>query len=539
MKKFYVSMLAILFMGSTFAHNLTFKVDLGTATPSANGVHVAGSFQNPAWTPGATAMTQVGTSSIYQVTVTVPTGNYEFKFLNGNAWGDDETPGANCSIGGGNGNRWVSVWSDTTLPAVMYGGCAPNGMNSIMLMVDMSTQSSVNDTISAAGSFQGWSPGATIMADWFNDSIYRAIAYVPAGDTISYKFLNGAAWGTDESVPGACAVGGNRQAIANGDIIAGPYCFSQCVSCFIPDTFDVTIRVDLQNVCASVDSVDIAGPLNGWAGGDMMTDMGNGIWEITVRQPEPSFKYKARYFADGSSSPNWEGGGDKEPVFSSDTILPVRCFGADVYGACVPKPTPATITFRVDFANASVTPASTIYLIGDFTQWQTNAIALTASTANPGVYETVVPNFCPAEIFYKFVNGDVNLPANEENPGIASCGVPSGNGGFNRYFLRPDGNDYTLQFIFDSCQALFIGVDENMLNQVVVSPNPMSTYATMDLGEGNYAIRILDITGRVIREIESATGVVTIDRANMTSGIYFLTVTGEKGETRTSKFIVE
>lgn len=538
MKKIYITMLAAFFTVAMFAqNNVTFKVDLGTATPSANGVHVAGSFQG--WSPSATAMTQVGTSSIYEVTVSVAAGKYEYKFVNGNAWGDDETPGANCSIGSGNGNRWVEVTGTTVLPAVMFGGCAPTGMNSIMVMVDMSTQATVNDTISVAGSFQGWSPGSTIMTDWFNDSIYRTMVYVNAGDTIAYKFLNGAAWGTDESVPGACAVGGNRQAIANADIIAGPYCFSQCVSCFIPDTFDVTIQVDLQNVCASIDSVDIAGPLNGWAGGDMMTDMGNGIWEITVRQPEPSFKFKARYFADGSSSPNWEGGGDKEPVFSSDTILPVRCFGADVYGACTPKPTPATITFRVDFANSNVTPASTVYLIADFTQWQTNAIALTPSTVYPGVYETVVPNFCPGEIFYKFVNGDVAVTANEENNGIDSCGVASGTGGWNRHFVRPDGNDYALQFIFDSCEALVIGLDENFLNDVVISPNPMRTFATLDLGEGNYAIRIMDITGRIVREVKNATGSVTINRENMTAGVYFLTVTGEKGDTRTSKFIVE
>jgi len=67
----------------------------------------------------------------------------------------------------------------------------------------------------------------------------------------------------------------------------------------------------------------------------------------------------------------------------------------------------------------------------------------------------------------------------------------------------------------------------------------MRTFATLDLGEGNYAIRIMDITGRIVREVKNATGSVTINRENMTAGVYFLTVTGEKGDTRTSKFIVE
>ncbi len=538
MKKIYMTMLTVLAFGAVFAqNNLTLRVDMAGLTVSANGVHVAGSFQG--WSPSATAMTQVGATSVYTATVSVANGNYEFKFINGDTWNDAENVPNECNVGGGNSNRWITVRGATTTADILFGGCAPTGQSSVMFLVDMSTQGSVNDTISVAGSFQGWSPGTTLMTDWFGDSIYRAMGYVTTGSTVAFKYVNGASWGVSESVPGACAVGGNRELVASSNVIAGPVCYSQCVSCFIPDTFDVTIRVDLQNVCGTLDSVEVAGDMNGWSGGDMMTNMGSGIWEITVRMPEPSFKYKVRYYVDGSSNVNWEGGADKEPVFSSDTVLPVRCLGSNVYGSCVPKPTPADITFRVDFSQSPITPASTIYLIGDFTQWQTNAIALTPMVSNPGVYETVVTGFCPAEIFFKFVNGDVAVPANEENPGLDSCGVPSGNGGFNRYFLRPDGNPHTLQFIFDSCQALYIGLDENMLAEVAVTPNPFSTYATIDLGEGNYAVRIMDITGRLVREVKSATGTVTIDRGTMTSGVYFLTVIGNNGETRTSKFIVE
>ncbi len=535
-------MLAVFFFGATFAqnHNLTFQVDLGSATPSTNGVHVAGSFQNPAWTPNGTQMTQVGTSSIYSVTVQVPAGNYEFKFLNGNAWGDDESIPNECNVGGGNGNRWVSVWSDTTLPAVEFGDCAPAGMNSIMFMVDMSLQTSVDDTVSVAGSFQGWSPGTTIMADWNGDSVYRALGYVMDGDTVAFKYLNGAAWGTDESVPGACAVNNNRQVIASSNMIAGPVCFAACGPCSVPDTFDVTIQVDLQNLCDTVTAVDIAGPFNGWAGGDTLTlNTTTGLYETTLRFPGPSFKYKARYFT-ANGGPNWEGGADKEPMISSDTTLPARCFGADVYGPCSPKPAPADITFRVDFTQAAVSPATEIYLIGDFTQWQTNAIQMTPMASNPGVYEAVVTNYCPAEIFYKFVNGDVNTPSNEEGAGLATCGVPSGTGSYNRYFLRPDANPHTLQFVFDSCMAINIGIDENDLaKEVKISPNPFSTSATIELGDDNYSVTIMDITGRIVRQMNGVTGNVVVERGNMKAGIYMMTVVNDKGEARTSKFVVE
>lgn len=411
-------------------------------------------------------------------------------------------------------------------------------------MVDMSQEATVNDTISVAGGFQnpGWTPGLTMMADITSDSIYRTMAYVPNTTTaIEYKFLNGATWGTDESVPGACAVNGNRGINPTGNMIAGPDCFNQCGPCFVPDTFNVTIQVDLRNICDTIDYVDIAGPFNGWSGGDTLTlNTATGLHETTLRFPGPSFKYKARYFT-ANGGPNWEGGADKEPMISSDTTLPARCFGSDVYGACNPKPAPADITFRVDFAQSNYTPSTKVWLIADFTQWQTNAIEMTPLTAYPGVYETVVTDFCPAEMNYKFINGaDVNNPVNEEGMGIANCGVPSGTGSYNRYFLRPDANPHTFQFIFDSCATINIGIDENDLNKSIsVVPNPFAETATVALGEGQYNITIMDVAGRLVRTLNGVTGTVQIERGTMKAGIYLMTVSNEKGATRTTKFVVE
>ena len=111
-------------------YSVTFQVDMGSATINSNGVHVAGSFQS--WSPSTTSMTQVGTSSIYSTTVTVSGGQLEYKFLNGNAWGDDESVPAPIQVGtNGNSNRWAVISQDTTLPAVMFGGAAPAGQKAI------------------------------------------------------------------------------------------------------------------------------------------------------------------------------------------------------------------------------------------------------------------------------------------------------------------------------------------------------------------------------------------------------------------------
>ena len=79
----------------------------------------------------------------------------------------------------------------------------------VTLQVDMNTQGMIADTVSVAGDFQAvvgqmwsdWTPGQTIMTDADMDGVYDITFQVPS-DTFGYKFLNGAAWGTDEGVPG-------------------------------------------------------------------------------------------------------------------------------------------------------------------------------------------------------------------------------------------------------------------------------------------------------------------------------------------------
>jgi len=100
--------------------NVTFRVDMSEQTVSPLGVHVAGNFQN--WIPSATEMTLVS-DAIYAVTVILTPGqDIEFKYVNGDAWGQDEQVPAGCAQ---NGNRFFTVPnSNYTLEAVCFGSCA-------------------------------------------------------------------------------------------------------------------------------------------------------------------------------------------------------------------------------------------------------------------------------------------------------------------------------------------------------------------------------------------------------------------------------
>jgi hypothetical protein len=542
MKKFY-ALAAALFLGmGAFAqttYSVTFQVDMGSATINSNGVHVAGSFQS--WSPSTTSMTQVGTSSIYSTTVTVNAGQLEYKFLNGNAWGDDESVPAPIQVGtNGNSNRWAVISQDTTLPAVMFGGAAPAGQKAIQFKVDMALQTVSSDSVHVAGNFQGWDPAKSQMVNF--DGVHRYIAYAGKTDSTYFKFINGNGWSVVESVPSTCQA--SSAGISQGDnrfytdTLSGIYevCYSQCGPCTVVPTYDITVNVDVSSLtaCSTIDSVTLAGPINGW-GGELMSDPdGDGVYSISYMGVDSGdFQFKARYHVAGAT--NWEGGGNKIVTVSSDSVVAPRCFGNDTYGPCPTTPPTADVTFIVDFTQASFTPADTIYLMGNFTQWDANAIPMVAHS-QAGQYIATVAQYCPGTMEYRFSNGDPSNTSNHE-PVPMDCGVDNGVGSYNRFFARTGSAD-TVQHIYGACS--FISVEENALDAVAIYPNPMTDVATIALGTSDfYTVRVMDITGRLVAGMDNVQGNVELNASEMGRGMYFVNIANSKGELRTMKVIVE
>lgn len=101
---------------------VTFLVEMTGFDISANGVHLAGNFQG--WNPGGTPMTDIG-NGFYEVTVSIPVAvsAIQYKFVNGNDWGFEETPPQDCAI---NNNRFAALPlspDPIRLPGVMFGTC--------------------------------------------------------------------------------------------------------------------------------------------------------------------------------------------------------------------------------------------------------------------------------------------------------------------------------------------------------------------------------------------------------------------------------
>ena len=95
---------------------VSFRVNMSNETVSAAGVHLAGGFQG--WDPGATAVPYIG-YGVYELVIQLQQGTYEYKFINGDEWGMDESVG-DCGIGG---NRVITVSSNTHTSGACFNSC--------------------------------------------------------------------------------------------------------------------------------------------------------------------------------------------------------------------------------------------------------------------------------------------------------------------------------------------------------------------------------------------------------------------------------
>lgn len=230
--------------------NVTFQVDMNQVSQSFTTPEVNGFWNS--WCGNCNAMADANGDGIWTVTLPLPVGStQEFKYSADN-WTIQEmnNPAAPCTNGNATYTNRVLVVpaQDTTLPVVCWSQCTACDVD-VTLKVNMAWEKA-NNAISAngvhvAGDFQGWNPSATPMTDADNDGIYEVTINVPANSSIQYKFINGNAWGSDESVPAACVVSGtwNRGAtFTYADSTLSPVCFGKCTDCM------ASIDEALQNV---------------------------------------------------------------------------------------------------------------------------------------------------------------------------------------------------------------------------------------------------------------------------------------------------
>lgn len=94
-----------------------FMVDLNNQTTISTRPHVIGNFQN--WNPTTTSLYSFG-DSVFEIISYLDTGNYQFKFVNGDSVSLAESIPFACNF---SGNRSITVSKDTILSAFCFASC--------------------------------------------------------------------------------------------------------------------------------------------------------------------------------------------------------------------------------------------------------------------------------------------------------------------------------------------------------------------------------------------------------------------------------
>ena len=361
------------------------------------------------------------------------------------------------------------VFSLAAALAFSLGAWAQSTVN-ITFQVDMNETPPNPAGVFVAGTFQGWTAGATQLSDADGDGVYSVTAEVEVGSFVQWKFMNGPTWGLEETVPPACGnVSDNNNryidAAPDVDAVLDPVCFGACVACGTEvATTSVTFEVDMSLQVVSPDGVHVAGSFQGWdpAGTELTDEDGDGVYSVTLDIEPATYQYKFvngnAWGADEAVPSECAVSNNREITVGDEAMTVATCFGQCSAECALPTPG-ADITFQVDASQIDTAAANGVYLMGSFTtpSWQAGAVAL-ADADGDGVWTGTVFVEGVDEIQYKysigtpFVDGAVDESGSETADfTMMGCGADNGFGSWNRTHVRT-GEPETLDVVcFDSC----------------------------------------------------------------------------------------
>ena len=396
------------------SYPVTFRVDMtnvsGFTTPTVNG-----SFDG--WCGNCHPLTDANADGVWETTLSLPVGTYEYKFAYDN-WAGQETliPGSSCTVtNSGYTNRTVTVSAAATLPVVCWASCVACSSvppsYTVTFKVNMQNQTGFT-TPEVNGTFNNWCGNCNPLTDANADGIWETTLTLQAG-TYEYKY-SADAWTSQETLtPGSsCTVtnGGytNRSLNLNANTTLDVVCWGLCTNC-APPTYPVTFKVDMANQTGFT-TPEVNGTFNGWCGNcNPMTDANaDGVWETTINLPAGTYEYKfaadawttQENLTQGSSCTVTNGGFTNRAltVGAAAQTLPVVC-----WGSCTTCSAPTyNVTFKVDMSQISGFTTPTVN--GSFSGWCGNCHPMTDANAD-GVWEVTIP-LLPGAYEYKFAYDD-------------------------------------------------------------------------------------------------------------------------------------
>ena len=239
----------------------TFNVDMSCVEFSFTTVHVTGPFCGWCAAEGWNDMIDTDADGIYSVTLDLPAGDVEYKYMVDNWAGqenliDDMQNGATCAPVtdyDGYANRLTAAGSSNE---DTYGSCIPCSeqqfFETVTFEIDMNNSDYPNadyDNVVVNGSWNGWSGWGVTLADTDGDGIYTGSADFE--ENTSFEFViavtgpadSWSGWGQVINAPAECSTypdlplgeGGGNYGVAVGETAQTvAYCAGECIAVCIP-----------------------------------------------------------------------------------------------------------------------------------------------------------------------------------------------------------------------------------------------------------------------------------------------------------------
>jgi len=443
--------------------NITFKVSMKGQVIDSSGVHITGDFQSllglTDWDPSSLALSDTNGDSIYELMVAIQLGTYEFKYVNGNAWGKDEAVPQACTAAGSN-NRVVAFSADTVLPPICFGTClnCSGVTHNTTFKVDMNNYPTYFNQVYVSGDFNSWCGTCHRMSDINLDGIYEDTLTLPTNN-YEYKFtvdnwsdqeiFNGSEVCTDTN-----GTNFNRVfSVDTTDTILGPYCFNTCSTCPTRPNVSTTFLVDMTLQTIDSTGVFVSGSFNQF-NKDTLTHIGDSIYSFTATVDSgKTFYYR---YVNGDSlellpancSQNKIGA-----VFRTHTSHVVDTIPKVCYSQCdTCASTNFYVTFQVSLGGL-IPNSNGVFVSGDFMEvagypnnWSASDIQM--ALQSNGTYQVTL--ILPSDTFeYKFLNGNT---WNDTEIVPPNCGI--GSPANRRFILSSD--TVLLDFCFGTCGSCII-----------------------------------------------------------------------------------
>ena len=538
-RKFYIASSVLLFslfpISKSFSQtvNVTFQVDMSQQT-NFTTPEVNGAFNN--WCGNCNPMTDNNSDGIWEVTLPLPAGNYDYKFSADNFNTQETlTQGSPCTVSNfGFTNRNFTVGtSDIVLPVVCWGSCsscAPAQTVNVTFQVDMSQQTGFT-TPELNGTFNNWCGNCNPMTDNNSDGVWEVTIPLNPGP---YEFKFSADnWTSQETLNQGdpCTVTNfgftNRSLnLGSNDTTLAAVCWGTCGSC--PQ--NVTPLDILVQVCdTNVQSVRMTGPFWGWGltSGPLGTNMGNGQWKFTFNPP-PAVNMEYLIVVDSVMENlinDVQNGGTCAPVTDyvnyANRLWTVGSGNVSiVYDRCVPCSYPDFIVTT----EICGTPATSVRLTGPLWGWSNQFGPAGVDNGNGTWTITLSPAPKDTMVYLLVKDGTI------ENliPAMASGGTCAPLTDFstyaNRQWVIGQG---AVNVSYDQCTFCYTSISENPNHVFELYPNPVSDILTISSEKVNYVAVVTNLLGEKMMKVNSTGLSSIIDMSELSSGIYLVTLEGE------------